>query len=102
SVVHSHIYFPTYSNGLKEIERFLGYPRVQEDGTGLQTIPWRKNWETDRDPGLKSKLIQYNYDDCVQLKRLCEFVVRLNSFEFTNTAEDLNLPKVSRTEELKK
>ncbi len=46
SVVHPHIYFPTYSNGLKEIGRFLGYARTEKDATGLQTIPWRKNWET--------------------------------------------------------
>jgi predicted RecB family nuclease len=102
SVIHPHVYFPTYSNSLKEIGRFLGHPRVHEDATGLETIAWRKNWETDKDLGLKSKLIQYNYDDCVQLKRLCEFVERLNSQEFTNTAEGLNLPKLSRTEELKK
>jgi predicted RecB family nuclease len=102
SVVYPYVYFPTYSNGLKEIGRFLGHPRVHEDATGLETIAWRKNWETDKDLGLKSKLMQYNYDDCVQLKRLCEFVARLNSPEFTNSTEDLSLPKLSRTEELKK
>ena len=86
SVVHPHVYFPTYSNGLKEIGRFLGYRRVQEDATGLQTIPWRKNWETNKDLSLKSKLIQYNQDDCVELKRLCEFIGRLDSSGSANTA----------------
>ena len=102
SVVHPHVYFPTYSNGLKEIGRFLGYGRLQEDAIGLQTIPWRKDWEANKDPGLKSRLIQYNHDDCIQLKRLSEFVARLNSLEFTNTTEDPDLPKLSRTEDLKK
>jgi hypothetical protein len=102
SVVHPHVYFPTYSNGLKEIGRFLGYARVQEDATGLQTIPWRKMWETNNDLGLKSRLIQYNQDDCVELKRLCEFIGRLNSSDSANTANDATLPKFSHTEELRK
>jgi predicted RecB family nuclease len=102
SVVHPHVYLPTYSNGLKEIGRFLGYARVQEDATGLQTIPWRKNWETTKDLGLKSKLIQYNHDDCSELKRLCEFIGRLNSLDFANTSENPAGPKVSYTAELRK
>ena len=44
SVIHPHIYFPTYSNGLKEIGRFLGFKRADEDATGLHSIVWRKNW----------------------------------------------------------
>ncbi len=102
SVVHPHVYFPTYSNGLKEIGRFLGYARVQEDATGLQTIPWRKDWETNKDLSLKSKLIQYNHDDCSELKRLCEFMGRLNSLDFANTGENHTAPKVSRTADLRK
>jgi len=101
SVIHPHIYFPTYSNGLKEIGRFLGYARVHEAGTGLQTIPWRKDWETNKNLDLKSRLIQYNQDDCEELKRLCEFIGRLDSLGSANTADDPTLPKFSHTEELK-
>jgi hypothetical protein len=102
SVVHPHVYFPTYSNSLKAIGRFLGFARTEEVETGLQTIGWRKNWEASKDLALQSKLVRYNQDDCIQLKRLCEFVARLNSLEYTNTTEDPNLPKLSRTEDLKK
>jgi predicted RecB family nuclease len=102
SVVHPHVYFPTYSNGLKEIGRFLGYARVEEDATGLQTIVWRKDWEANTDPSLKSKLIQYNHDDCSELKRLCEFIGRLNSLDFANTGENPAWPKISRTADLRK
>src|SRR6202021_558352 len=28
SVIHPHVYFPTYSNGLKDIGRFLGFERA--------------------------------------------------------------------------
>ena len=36
SVVHSHIYFPTYSNSLKDIGRFLGKPS-RRDSPGWKT-----------------------------------------------------------------
>jgi predicted RecB family nuclease len=101
SVVHPHIYFPTYSNSLKEIGRFLGYARAEEDATGLQTIAWRKDWEASKEFGARNKLIQYNQDDCIQLKRLYEFLASLNSTDFRNNADDPTLPKLSRTEELK-
>jgi predicted RecB family nuclease len=48
SVIHPHIYFPAYSNGLKDIGRFLGCERAHEGVTGLQTIVWRSNWERSR------------------------------------------------------
>ena len=57
SVVHPNIYFPTYSNGLKEIGRYLGYNRIDEGATGLDTIAWRKEWENSQSLGLKSKII---------------------------------------------
>src|SRR6266540_247820 len=102
SVVHPHIYFPTYSNSLKEIGRFLGYKRTEEDATGLQTIAWRKDWETSKDFAARNKLIQYNQDDCTQLKRLCDFIASLNATDFKNTESDPTFPKLSRTEDLRK
>jgi len=62
SVVYPHVYFPTYSNGLKDIGQFLE-PSAQEH-TGLQTIIWRTSWETTRDEQLKNQLVAYNRHDC--------------------------------------
>lgn len=101
SVIHPHVYFPTYSNSLKEIGRFLGFTRAEEDATGLQTIGWRKDWEANKKFGTQNRLIQYNQDDCIQLKRLCEFLSSLNTIDFPNTANDPTLPKLSRTERLR-
>ena len=36
SVIYARIYFPTYSNGLKEIARFLGFPRTFVEGAHKQ------------------------------------------------------------------
>jgi len=78
SLVYSQIYFPTYSNGLKELGRFLGCERTTEHLSGPQSIVARKSWERDQNPVLKSDLIRYNKEDCFALKRLCEFISNLS------------------------
>jgi predicted RecB family nuclease len=100
SVVHPHIYFPTYSNGLKDIGRFLGCERTHERAAGLQTILWRKSWEANGDPDLKNKLVQYNRDDCHTLKRVCEFIKRLASADSASSEVPQGLPTIARTEEM--
>ena len=57
SVVYPHIYFPTYSNSLKDIGRFLGAKRTDESATGLLTIVWRRNWEATRNPALITDIL---------------------------------------------
>lgn len=100
SVVRPHIYFPTYSNGLKDIGCFLGYERKNESTAGLQTIVWRKTWEKEGDPNLKARLVQYNQDDCRTLKNLCEFIWRLTSTDTATREAPQILPKIIRTEEM--
>jgi len=45
SVIFGQIYFPTYSNGLKEIAGWLGFRWSDPDSSGLQSIVWRDKWE---------------------------------------------------------
>jgi predicted RecB family nuclease len=75
SAVHSHVYFPTYSNSLKDLGRqFNAYPETIGP-TGLDSIVWRNQWEATRHPDLKAKLVDYNRADCLALKKLTEFVL---------------------------
>src|SRR3989338_4877518 len=53
SVIYAHIYFPTYSNGLKEIGRYLGFQWADTDASGLNALLWRSKWEFSKEPGLK-------------------------------------------------
>lgn len=72
SVIHDHVYFPVYSNGLKEVARHLGFEWADPDASGLQSLVWRADWErTGADP-LKQILLRYNLDDCAALKRVTE------------------------------
>lgn len=74
SVIHSNLYFPTYSNSLKETGKSLGFSWSEDISSGIQTIIWRKKWESSNDAKLKDTLVKYNYEDCVALKRTTDFI----------------------------
>jgi predicted RecB family nuclease len=68
SVIHAHVYFPTYSNGLKEVAGCLGFQWTEPDASGLQSIVWRRRWEETGATVWKETLITYNLEDCVALR----------------------------------
>jgi Transposase IS66 family/RNase_H superfamily len=68
SVVRAHVYFPTYSNGLKDVAGFLGFRWSDPDASGLQSIVWRRRWEQSGEAALKHALTTYNLDDCAALQ----------------------------------
>ncbi len=68
SVIFGQIYFPTYSNGLKENAGWLGFRWSDRDSSGVQSIVWRNEWEQDKGPLMKAKLITYNSEDCAALE----------------------------------
>jgi predicted RecB family nuclease len=102
SVIHPHIYFPTYSNGLKDIGRFLGSERGEPDATGLQTIVWRNKWKETRSPDVKARLLQYNQDDCRTLKHVVEFIRELTPPEAAVTPQSRTPFRTIQTEDLNK
>jgi predicted RecB family nuclease len=70
--LHSDVYFPTYSNGLKEIGGYLGFSWTDPNASGLQSLAWRKRWEMTGGGEFKQKLLVYNAEDCRALKRVTE------------------------------
>lgn len=67
SVIHPHVYFPTYSNGLKDIGGYLGCRWMAADASGIQSIVWRRRWEDSSSPRMKETLTTYNLEDCAAL-----------------------------------
>ncbi|WP_439699235.1 transposase [Mucilaginibacter sp. AW1-7] len=61
------MYFPTYSNGLKEVCNYLGFNWESKIKSGLETIIKRKEWEISMDKNLRNELILYNKNDCEAL-----------------------------------
>jgi hypothetical protein len=74
SMIYSRIYFPTYSNQLKDIGQYLGCTWSDPASSGMQSIVWRTQWEISHDEGLKNLLIRYNQEDCGALKTITEFI----------------------------
>jgi predicted RecB family nuclease len=75
SVIFAQIYFPTYSNGLKEIAGWLGFRWSDRDPSGVQSIVWRDEWEQTKAPPAKAKLLRYNLEDCAALELAVHAVV---------------------------
>src|SRR5215467_4789065 len=42
SFLYAQVYFPTYSNSLKETARYLGFAWTEPSSCGLQSILWRQ------------------------------------------------------------
>ena len=100
SVIHSHLYFPTFSNSLKDIGRFLGSERANENATGLQCIVWRNSWNANKAPDTKVTLLQYNQDDCRTLKRIVEFMRSLAAPDSSGRSASQITFKSAQTDDL--
>jgi Transposase IS66 family/RNase_H superfamily len=74
TIIYPHIYFPTYSNGLKEVAGCLGGRWTDPSASGIESVVWRKSWERTSDASWKHRLIQYNLEDCDALRRVCAFL----------------------------
>ena len=75
--MYGKIYFPTYSNSLKEIGRYLGFEWTWPRASGAAAPLLRRAWELGTDDGLKRELIGYNIDDCRASAAVADALVRL-------------------------
>lgn len=98
SFIYGKIYFPTYSNGLKDLAKSLGMTWTNEKASGLQSIIWRNEWEE----GLakrKEDLEIYNQEDCLALKILTDELTRIQTdVAISNDVDFIQNPKKIATE----
>ena len=78
SVIYSNIYFPTYTNELKDVGKYLGCHWDACCSTGIQSLVLRSNWEKLNDTAIQCNLIKYNRIDCVALKQITEFLYKIS------------------------
>ena len=62
--IYGSVYFPTYSNSLKEIAQHLGYSWSWPHASGASAVLLRKEWELSALDDVKNLLLAYNMDDC--------------------------------------
>jgi predicted RecB family nuclease len=99
SIINAHVYFPTYSCGLKDIGRSIGCDWTEPDASGLQSVAWRMAWERSRDESQKAKLVRYNMEDCLALKAVVEFLARVAPGGTAGGLGDPTSPEVVRMQD---
>lgn len=87
SVIFGQIYFPTYSNGLKDIAGWLGFKWSDQDVSGVQSIKWRDTWEQTKASLAKEKLITYNLEDCAALELVTRAVAQAGRQDIRPSSE---------------
>lgn len=93
SFIYGKIYFPTYSNGLKDLGKLFGANWSNKKASGLQTIIWRNAWDEGQQ-NLKPIIQTYNEEDCLALKILTDELTRIQTVsETSNDIEFVQNPK---------
>ena len=77
SHLYGHIYFPTYSNGLKEIASAVGFRWSTESPSGQRSVLLRHHWELTGSESAKQELVAYNADDCKALELVTSTALRI-------------------------
>jgi len=70
--IYGCFYFPTYSNGLKDVASTLGFTWTEKNASGVLSLVWRRRWEQGGRDEFKNKLVEYNLEDCAALKIVTE------------------------------
>ena len=99
SLIFAEVYFPTFSNGLKDIAGHLGFHWSDAAATGLQTIRWRHEWVVSRAPSQKQEILTYNAQDCEAVEVVASKLIELH--QVAPQAEDSSLDWVVHTAQLK-
>jgi predicted RecB family nuclease len=60
--IYGKVYFPVYSNRLKDVARFTGFTWTHPDASGLQSIVWRYKWNETHEN--QYNVILYRILDC--------------------------------------
>ena len=79
--IYGKVYFPVFSNSLKDIGKFIGASWSKDNSSGIQSIVWRYNFENqyeNRDY-YKSTIINYNKEDCYALAYLVEKLMNIEN-----------------------
>jgi len=100
SVIYAQIYFPVYTNSLKETAKYFNFSWSDPLSSGLKSIIWRHQWETTQDYMLKEKLIRYNSEDCQALSLLTRNIIQITK-QYLNTDQNFK-QNIIHTNSLKK
>ncbi len=96
STIYAHVYFPTYSNGLKDVAGHLGFRWSDATPSGLVALARRREWECTRAPELKHMLVTYNAEDCAAAQTVAETLSALSRSSPTCNGNIVDVTKLKR------
>jgi predicted RecB family nuclease len=96
SVIFAKIYFPTYSNSLKEIAAYLGFRHTSTISSGQDAIVYRHLWENTLEHKYKSALLAYNKADCRALALAADAVAKLHANHLREDKESVDVGDLKR------
>jgi predicted RecB family nuclease len=88
SAIFAQVYFPTYSNTLKDVASWLGLAWSDPALSGPNSVACRAAWEHSPDAATKQRLITYNREDCEALERTTNALLRLAHLESSSEMTD--------------
>lgn len=98
SFIFGKIYFPVYSNSLKEISEYLGLSNDCKIGSGLESLVFRYKWERKKNDYFKTELITYNKFDCDALLNLVDKLSQIsNDLNAASTINIVSQPRKNST-----
>jgi len=89
SLIFARVYFPSYSNGLKENARFLGFEWSDTTADGLHAIVCVIYGKNRPIRNYEKKLITYNKEDCAALGVMTRVLGRLSENPNANETQPL-------------
>jgi predicted RecB family nuclease len=98
SSIYGKIYFPSYSNGLKDIARWLGFKWTLPQASGGAAVLLRRCWELTSKDQLREELIAYNMEDCRAAELVADAIKRVCSNEAQEGGTKLETVNVSSLE----
>jgi predicted RecB family nuclease len=81
SIIRGNVYFPTFSDSLKDIASWLGFAWSQPSLIGLNSVVHRHAWENSGDPAIKANLLTYNAEDCQAAEIVARAIFELRAPE---------------------
>jgi predicted RecB family nuclease len=80
-VVRRHTEWPTTDYSIKTLATFLGFEWRDESPSGAESIEWYHRWVETGDASIRSRILDYNEDDCRALRVLFDAVAGLERID---------------------
>ena len=69
--------WPTLDFSIKSLAKWCGFAWRDLDPSGASSIEWFDQWAETRNPAMKTRLLEYNEDDCRAMRVVMDVMKEL-------------------------